>query len=114
MCAVDRLVAEAMNMCDRIATPDKRETMRIPTPSDIYRRPSFPGGPPIAVILQRLTDRILAPRPEVVNLRDRVSVSGGSKKAGANPVDFAAGIDHQARCLNGRRLVHQGGADLKP
>jgi inositol-phosphate transport system ATP-binding protein len=48
MCAVDLLVDEAMNMCDRIATLDKRETMRIPTPLDIYGRPSLLGNPPIA------------------------------------------------------------------
>jgi hypothetical protein len=48
MGAVDLLVDEAMNMCDRIATLDKRETMRIPTPLDIYGRPSFLDGPPIA------------------------------------------------------------------
>jgi inositol-phosphate transport system ATP-binding protein len=48
MGTVDLLVDETMNMCDRIATLDKREAMRIPTPSDIYGRPSFLGNPPIA------------------------------------------------------------------
>ena len=48
MGAVDLLVDEAMDVCDRIALLEKRETMRIPTPSRIYGRPSFPGDPPIA------------------------------------------------------------------
>jgi len=48
MGAVDFLMDEAMSVRDRIATPDQRETTRIPMPSDINRRPFCLGGPPVA------------------------------------------------------------------